>query len=1471
MGRVRLESCRIACARKGGGRGVLQGGLQGSTQGSMQGSLQGSLQSSIQGSIQGRGRRRGLTLIEVILASAVVAVGLTLWTHLTQETTSRRVASYDAAIMRAHTATAANLAASDAPLRGRASDASNPFTNLGTQGFVAHSLRTALLECFNNPASTAAPPVADGRQALTANLSSGVTRAGNIDPRSTYGNPIGGLVRGEYARGPQQDAAPVREVRLAEGTPVPGQPADAFYDAHMDSLFNEPRGGELLSRMRDGDAFSRSSPETSFENIWRILSARCLYFNNMVSGSGSGGASARVFRRQSGFGEDTYKVAYSATEDLVSAQGIDYTPGSALCVPAGYVASQTDVAAGWASAAGEVQVPGHILRDAQAGPVPRPSLNAVRWLKIDPDTCLGARLLSDAVQGIHWRGGVGDYRNVPEFFVGFADAQSAIETVSRLASTGVSATARETALLPSFRLAAFVIPRGYTRGTDSARDGVATASAEEVARATGPGGGVFDTAGSFVSPRIPGRPDSFEGRFFPWPTEDGTSGGALTLRPGGVFSFTDLQGNNAVATWLATVTRNASAERAAAEYDGWKVIENSVHHFARPVDCDEPSFRARRCNRYSQGSDRSPPYASLLSRNDEAPDATNLQGAYYEERRRQSSDRAVLNRANGWIDQMRELVTDGKRPITGNVAGVLNPTSVDSAAGAEVVWDDYRINHIYGHTELGTGDRSGSAYYDSTPSVDINFPYTDATGGGGTARASSPNQQNHLFSQYSVAPHIGPAFNNSTFGETRHMNVLDTARLYGMNGRIGRGGPRNGAGASTASETPGGTNFETRTVLNSVGDHQCRAPFVNYWSPDRDLEYFDTYLGGDPNGNPTRRFKKSAWRYREVGNPSATLGSERTGVVLQDPEASEYREWVDLDRLIPPHRLFQRVFFDLRTPQPHSDAESLERQLAREANTDSPCAVFQQYYNNRRFSDTNGNGTPDRQIQDLIGGAGGEERTRSLLAGNVRANDRYGLIRSTKLVDHFTMTRENDANFPTVADVRIDQVVTDGDRVWPRYLNVGAPGEPLESLVVRGNLQVPQMRVGGNADLVIGRTLRAGTSCGFVDSRGRVRGVELPTIGAAEKTQYNVLFYATSLTQLGSAFSTPTSFGSGGGTADVNLPVGVGPGVYEVARYRPRCVDDRRLNAPDTRNYPHGQLLAGEDRGAEGSLGALIRVNDYGPNLGADDVARRFRKPVTSTIPGGGTRYAEHLFADVFATPATLPTYIERFDRGDGINPRISGDAARHAAPGYRFREQGQLRGEALARIPLRGLELVAGEEEIPVVAARRYVPNVPDPQERFGSAVILPRTPRIHTQRLAVGADTALPIEVNALRAAAPTPGGRQPPQVHPTLPTSLTGAAEQSATSGGLRDHSLVFDRVFRNVAESPPDGIATADDRRTTTGGDFSLYQLEGTRANDGVGNFLYQCLEVDSANVTAGALTGGAFDVLPNQIQAECGGR
>jgi hypothetical protein len=312
------------------------------------------------------------------------------------------------------------------------------------------------------------------------------------------------------------------------------------------------RNRQITSDARDG--------LQRYDSIWRMLSAHCTYFKNL---------SATGYPAATSFESDEIKVAYS-TGDVPIDPAL--RRGTFQCVDAAYLDS-----------GGAIRAPqfrnrldtGTQLRQFNTVPVNSDRDNGrVRFVQIDSDTCIGARLFADAMGGIHWKTSLGLNELGREarvsFFVGFADTSRALEMAEQVSSSrlGEESALNQALTDPAFKLKVYAIPLRYSSG----------AQAQTLARQVGPAA-LITTRGTFeqrtrnnirprggvgITFREPFSETPLTETFIPWPLQDPTDvRSALLLRENAVIVDSSRFENSAANAWLNSfVGEQRSAEAA---------------------------------------------------------------------------------------------------------------------------------------------------------------------------------------------------------------------------------------------------------------------------------------------------------------------------------------------------------------------------------------------------------------------------------------------------------------------------------------------------------------------------------------------------------------------------------------------------------------------------------------------------------------------------------------------------------------------------------------------------------------------------------------------------------------------------------------------------------------------------------------------------------------------------------------------
>ena len=485
----------------------------------------GRASSRASGFVSGRGSsrasgRRGLSLLEVIFAAAIAVVGLAMLVSIVSEQEATDDMRVVAEIMRGHGHTASNLAVADLPLFGRVNDPGNPFiATTDPQGMPAntqytpYSLLRAVLQCMNTPTNVSAGAHAPG---------SGLTDFPTFNVSNQF-------------------------IRFNEDHVSAG---GGLQHESLLSLVAQRRAIKAVANDNNRTLTTEALEGLDeYDSIWRLLSAHCMYFP-AVGPTG--------YPVSGNFTTDELKIAWS-TNDVKRKETLG--SGTFRCVDAAYI-----------DADGEVYPPrtaGRVDTQVSLGTGPNNINGWVRFVEIDPDTCIGARLFADAAGGIHWKTSLGlnDQGNDARvaFYVGFEEAQRALDVARRLGSDALDSVYSSIAVDPAFKLKVYVVPLRYSAG----------AHATTLARQIGPAALIAhrgDYASSAASTRssVPiafreayGKAPITE-NFVPWPLEDPTDySTALLVRENAVIIDSSRFESTPANTWLASFAGEQRASEAA--------------------------------------------------------------------------------------------------------------------------------------------------------------------------------------------------------------------------------------------------------------------------------------------------------------------------------------------------------------------------------------------------------------------------------------------------------------------------------------------------------------------------------------------------------------------------------------------------------------------------------------------------------------------------------------------------------------------------------------------------------------------------------------------------------------------------------------------------------------------------------------------------------------------------------------------
>ena len=484
-------------------------------------------------------KRRGLSLIEVIFAAAIAVIGLAMFVPLLAERDATEDLHVTAEIMRAHARTASNLAVSDLPMFGRPNDPGNPLAAttdadgesvVDDINFLPYSLLRAVLTCMD--ASSKA-------QSGAHNIREGVR---------------------EY---PSDDAALVLynedRVELPDGS--------GNYHESLLTLVAQGRALDAEPAARNRvltDAARRNLDR--YDSIWRLMSSHCTFFSALDGNNNPDAATLET---------DELKIAWSTGDVVPSGTGVQY--GTFRCVDAAYLDDQ-----------GKIWTPGSPNRiDTPAVLVGGGSATSgrVRFVEIDSDTCIGARLLADAAGGIHWKSSLGldDQGNDARvaFYIGFEDADRAIEAAIQLGNGGqVADTFANISVDSAYKLKVYVVPLRYS----------AQAHAAPLARKIGPSALIAsrgDYHSSSPSPR-PSAPIAFRNpfsqtpirnTFIPWPLKDPTaSSPELLIRENAVVIDSANFESRTANAWLASFVGERRSSEASGIPANAITLGHSVYH-----------------------------------------------------------------------------------------------------------------------------------------------------------------------------------------------------------------------------------------------------------------------------------------------------------------------------------------------------------------------------------------------------------------------------------------------------------------------------------------------------------------------------------------------------------------------------------------------------------------------------------------------------------------------------------------------------------------------------------------------------------------------------------------------------------------------------------------------------------------------------------------------------------------------------
>ena len=476
------------------------------------------------GFVSGRGSsrasgRRGLSLLEVIFAAAIAVVGLAMLVSIVSEQEATDDMRVVAEIMRGHGHTASNLAVADLPLFGRVNDPGNPFIATTdprgmpvATGYQTYSLLRAVLACMDTPAAA-------------------VVGAHDPGPGITE-YPTVGTSR-NFMRFNEDDVV------------VGGKRHESLL-----SIIAQRRAVSAVANDRNRMQTTEAVEGLDrYDSIWRLLSAHCLYFGRALGGSG--------YPDPGTFRSDELKIAWS-TNDVERKEILG--TGTFRCVDSAYI-----------DADGAIQPPrtiGRLDTDAMLGGTGTTN-GRVRFVRVDSDTCIGARLMADAVGGVHWKTSLGldDQGNDARvaFYVGFEDPDRALEVARRLVAQNLEVVFGSISIDPAFKLKVYVVPLRYSAG----------AHATTLARQIGPAALIAhrgDYASSAASTRssVPIAFREAYGRapiindFVPWPLETPTDyASALLVRENAVIIDSSRFESTPANTWLASFEGEQRASEAA--------------------------------------------------------------------------------------------------------------------------------------------------------------------------------------------------------------------------------------------------------------------------------------------------------------------------------------------------------------------------------------------------------------------------------------------------------------------------------------------------------------------------------------------------------------------------------------------------------------------------------------------------------------------------------------------------------------------------------------------------------------------------------------------------------------------------------------------------------------------------------------------------------------------------------------------
>ncbi|MDA7983600.1 MAG: hypothetical protein MPJ79_05685 [Alphaproteobacteria bacterium] len=557
-------------------------------------------------------RARGLSLLEVIFALTIAAVGLSLWIGLIGQRSLEREARFYGGVLRAHAKTGANLASSDLPLVGRANQPGvNPFIirsnpqpnslveitdptnpNFGSRGF----------ELFKGTGGGQIDAVGFVPFLLTRELLD--CMFSDYDGYTASDALRGGLLGGEDSGTETIFNAP-ESAGDENGDAVTG-----FVDFFDHIGHGRPVGDRPAEGIRSG------GDQIPGLNVWRFLSANCLYFTQVDPASGRDAPLA--------YTEDRLKIAHSTGDVSSTALTEPEANGSFRCVESGYQDADgrilpphnenrpdelLNIVFDYGDRTGREFLGTQTLaayrteyrRNRSNNPrALRPTF--VKFLSVDPDTCMGARMLSDAAGGLHWKTNIGlrgdGSEAQPEFFVGFENPEAVYEAAFRLAENNdTQLLTNQIVTNPSFRLHVFVVFPGHSYGGGLQ----GRAQANRVARNAGPAAmviGAGDQAASTNRNEIrassavgfyhPSSETPVPDFYFPWVVPAGTSPGDtadLGLEVGGVALVSSRAEGSPLQDWLRSAGGGAqpAAPAMLPTTPPDVVLDTSIYHHTQNI------------------------------------------------------------------------------------------------------------------------------------------------------------------------------------------------------------------------------------------------------------------------------------------------------------------------------------------------------------------------------------------------------------------------------------------------------------------------------------------------------------------------------------------------------------------------------------------------------------------------------------------------------------------------------------------------------------------------------------------------------------------------------------------------------------------------------------------------------------------------------------------------------------------------